>query len=65
MPRVSERLCSIHLLRFAEVAEFPDEKPDVESVLQQYAKGRCQSRVVDREASCQRRLMTHQHPGGA
>ena len=35
--------CSLHRLKFADVAEFPDDKPDFNDILQGFAIGRCQA----------------------
>ena len=49
-PRAGDK-CSIHLLRFAEIEEFPGEEPDLDEVLSGFAAHRCQRNVLDREGN--------------
>ena len=49
-PRAGDK-CSIHLLRFAKVEEFPGEEPDLDEVLSDFAVHRCQRNVLDREGN--------------
>ena len=49
-PRAGDK-CSIHLLRFALIEEFPGEEPDLDEVLGGFAAHRCQRNVLDREGN--------------
>ena len=49
-PRAGDKCC-IHLLRFAEIEEFPGEAPDIDGVLVSFAAHRCQRNVLDRDGN--------------
>ena len=44
----SQQLCGLHLLKFEEIAEFPEDTPDFSDIVGGFAAQRCQSKCVAR-----------------